>query len=204
MNNYIAYAPEALIVPAIAATAAIYYRSFTAAMIAVIMLIIMLYFYRGATFAVESSATDILISPCEGTVLGCVREQDHLRISTFLNVHNRHIQYAPIDGRITNIVHKDGQFNPAYMFEKSRYNERVETTIMTRAGPIQVVQIAGQVARRIVSMCHVGEDVAKGQPLGLIKFGSRVDVIVPFVRAKEVFVSAGDKIRVGDPLLRIM
>ena len=74
---------------------------------------------------------------------------------------------------------EQGSFHPAYLMKKSGYNERLEHQISTRKGEIKVVQIAGQMARRIVSFKKVGQTLLTGMPLGMIIFGSRVDLIIP-------------------------
>jgi phosphatidylserine decarboxylase len=203
MRNYITYAPELIIITLLLFAISFYYQSLALFSFTSIILFASLYFYRGACVVIDP-AKDILTSPCEGTIIHIGREADSLRISTFLNVHNRHVQYFPLDGTITDIVHKPGEFNPAYFFEKSMFNERTETTIMTHVGPVKIIQIAGQIARRICGFHQRGAYVGKGEPLGLIKFGSRVDVIVPYVKVKEIFVKENDKITIGQSLLRLI
>ena len=117
-----------------------------------------------------------------------------------MNIHNVHVQYAPLGGRVKSITHKAGEFHPAYFFEKSQYNERVETILETAVGDIKVVQLAGQVARRIVSFLNVGEEIARGQPIGLIKFGSRVDMWIPSANINKIHVKEGDRLRIGEPV----
>ena len=86
------------------------------------------------------------------------------------------------------------------MFEKSQYNERVETTLQTVIGNVKVIQIAGLIARRIVSFGSEGQQLKRGDPLGLIKFGSRVDVIVPAHNIAKIAVKEGQSVNIGDTL----
>jgi phosphatidylserine decarboxylase len=144
-----------------------------------------------------------MISPCNGRVLKIKEHGTHIQISVFLNIHNIHVQYSPISGKILSILHKEGEFHPAYLFEKSQYNERVETTLGTEFGNITVVQIAGQVARRIVSFLEKGQSVERGEPLGLIKFGSRVDIWIPIESVNNILINEGDYLDIGVPIIQL-
>ena len=204
MNNYITYAPEAIIIPLALLLIAIVYKQRFFVVFSVIILVGLLFFYRGAKLPNHLHSNNIMISPCNGRVL---KVKDHnngkIQVSVFLNVHNIHVQYVPIAGQIVSTVHKEGEFHPAYFFEKSQYNERVETTIRTTIGNITVIQIAGQVARRIVSFLREGQRVEKGDPLGLIKFGSRVDIWVPKQGVNSILIKEGDYLDIGQPILEL-
>ena len=203
MNNYIGYAPEAVIIPlALLALAIVFKRRYLAIFI-VIVFICLLFFYRGANLPDEVPDSNTMISPCNGRVLKIKEHGSHIQISVFLNVHNIHVQYSPIRGKILSIVHKEGEFHPAYLFEKSQYNERVETTLATEFGNVTVIQIAGQIARRIVSFLENGQTVERGEPLGLIKFGSRVDIWIPAESVSNILINDGDYLDVGVPIVRL-
>ena len=106
--------------------------------------------------------------------------EERLRVSIFLSVLDVHINRAPISGTIARTSHIPGIFVNAANADASEVNERRATVIQTRAGAeIAVVQIAGLIARRIVSIVSEGEVLATGQRIGLIRFGSRVDVYLP-------------------------
>ena len=202
--NYINYAPEALIIPILLIAALCYKKYYKISSLAILILPLMLLFYRGVSASDYKKLTQIpqnhIISPCEGKVLKIVKQGHTIPIAIFLNVHNVHVQYSPIKATIKNILHKDGEFHPAYMFEKSQYNERVETTLDTLIGPVKVIQIAGLIARRIVSFHATGKQLERGDPLGLIKFGSRVDILVPAYNIASIKVKEGDDVRIGDSL----
>jgi phosphatidylserine decarboxylase len=102
------------------------------------------------------------------------------RISIFMSVFNCHVNRAPATGRIDRIVYRPGKFINAELDKASEDNER-NGLIITTAGGVQigVVQIAGLVARRIVSFVHEGVSVGAGERIGMIRFGSRVDVYLP-------------------------
>jgi phosphatidylserine decarboxylase len=205
--NYIGYAPEAWVLPTIAfviITAAFGISKWSWVYVAI--MILMLSFYRGRDWhmglaSAPPAGPNDLVSPCDGKVIRVVEHADALQIAIFLNVHNIHVQYAPIEGRIISSKHKPGEFVPAYMFEKSQYNERVETEMETFAGRVKVVQIAGLVARRIVPFHPPGTRLNRGDPLGLIKFGSRVDVWIPKASIRSVTIRRGDRVRIGQPML---
>ncbi len=206
--NYILYAPEIIIIFSVLILSGLYYKSITICTISVLFMISMLYFYRSASEksinkAKRSHKNDI-ICPCDGKVLAVSSKENHIHIAIFLNVHNVHVQYIPVNGLIKSIYHKSGDFHPAYLFEKSQLNERVETTIDTKWGDIIVVQIAGLIARRIVSFHNEGDKVEKGVPLGLIKFGSRVDIWLPRQKVDKVLIKEGQLVDIGDTLVTML
>jgi phosphatidylserine decarboxylase len=128
-----------------------------------------------------------------------IQHGDMVQICVFLNIHNTHVQYSPFDCTVKSIQHKDGTFHPAYLLQKSKFNERTEYILHNNVfGNVKFVQIAGQLARRIVSFVEEGERVLAMAPIGLIKLGSRCDV---YVRGN-LLVSKGDRVRIGDPLVR--
>ena len=169
-------------------------KSYFYGFIAILILCCILYFYRGAT--IPSIYPNTVISPADGKVLKIVKHQDMYHIAIFLNIHNIHVQYAPIKGNIVSMKYKPGTFNPAYLFEKSQYNERMETILETEIGRVMVVQIAGLIARTIVPFKEIGDNVNQAEPIGLIKFGSRVDLWIP--TTVDIKIKEGDRIHIGD------
>src|SRR5690349_1620524 len=101
------------------------------------------------------------------------------RVSIFMSVFNCHINRSPVAGRIERIVYRPGKFINAELDKASEDNERNSLVITTSGGRIGVVQIAGLVARRIVSFVREGQSLAAGERFGLIRFGSRLDVYLP-------------------------
>ncbi len=125
---------------------------------------------------------------------------ERLRISTFLSVFDVHINRAPVGGRIVRSVYIPGTFLNAALDKASEENERRALVIETPSGPdIGVVQIAGLVARRIVTFSGEGDTVSAGQRFGLIRFGSRVDVFLP--PGKGALVSIGQRVIGGETVL---
>jgi phosphatidylserine decarboxylase len=101
------------------------------------------------------------------------------RVSVFMSVFDCHVNRSPIAGRIERIVYTAGKFLNADLDKASEDNERNAFLIASAAGPIGVVQIAGLIARRIVCWSKEGQPVAAGERIGMIRFGSRVDVYLP-------------------------
>jgi len=121
-------------------------------------------------------------------------------ISTFMNVNNVHVNRMPLNGKVESMQHIDGGHIPAFKKESDR-NERVITIIDSKIGKIKVVQIAGTLARRIVPYIRRIETLKKGEKIGIIRLGSRVDVYLPSKKIKKVCVKVGDKIKAGEDCL---
>jgi phosphatidylserine decarboxylase len=125
---------------------------------------------------------------------------ERVRISTFLSVFDVHINRAPVAGRITRSLYVPGAFLNAALDKASEENERRVLVIETASdGEIGVVQIAGLVARRIVTFSAIGDALGAGQRFGLIRFGSRVDVYLPV--GKSALVSVGQRAVAGETVL---
>lgn len=122
---------------------------------------------------------------------------DCVGVSTFMNIHNVHVNRMPFDGTIMKMVHHAGGHLPAFTKE-SDSNERVVLVIDTSLGFLKVVQIAGTVARRIVPYVSKGDWVKKGEKIGLIRLGSRVDLFLPATRIKAVAIQVHQKIKAGE------
>tara|TARA_B100000405_G_scaffold240127_1_gene173713 strand:- start:27 stop:668 length:642 start_codon:yes stop_codon:yes gene_type:complete len=101
------------------------------------------------------------------------------KISIFMNVFNVHVNRSPVDGNIEKIIYKNGKFFNASLDKASEHNERNSFIIKTNTDKIVVVQIAGLIARRILSFISEGDKIDKGDRIGLIRFGSRVDIYFP-------------------------
>jgi len=128
----------------------------------------------------------LVLAPADGKVVSVaeVDEPDFLkgpatRVSVFMNVFNVHINYCPADGRVAYRHYRPGAFFNATLDKASDLNEQASLGIQTERGPVLVRQIAGLIARRIVTDPAPGDAVRQGARLGLIRFGSRVDTFVP-------------------------
>jgi phosphatidylserine decarboxylase len=121
---------------------------------------------------------------------------DCIKISTFMNLYNVHVNRVSLGGTIKDVVHKHGIHLPAFKKESEK-NERVITTIESNIGTIKIIQIAGTLARRIDPYIKKGDKLKKGDKIGIIKFGSRVDVYLPSKKIK-INVKVGDMIKAGE------
>ena len=137
----------------------------------------------------------LIVSPADGRVLKIDRVGNVTKLSIFLSIFDVHVNRSPMNGRIEAIDYKRGKFKPAFNHDASVENER--NTIMVSHGNVKLVftQIAGIIARRIVCWKKVGDTVAKGELIGLIRFGSRVEVLFP--AGTNVTVSVGSRVRGG-------
>lgn len=122
-----------------------------------------------------------------------------LRISIFMSVFNVHVNRSPVAGRIERIAYRPGKFINAELDKASEDNERNSLVLVTPAGRIGVVQIAGLVARRIVSFVREGQSLVAGERFGLIRFGSRLDVYLP--EGAKALVSEGQTAIAGETVL---
>ena len=123
--------------------------------------------------------------------------RDCTKISTFMNIYNVHVNRMPIDGIINNITHNSGIHLPAFKKE-SENNERVIIIVDTKIGKIKIIQIAGTIARRIYPYIKKGNKLKKGDRIGIIKFGSRVDIYLPSKNIKKISVKKGDIVKAGE------
>ena len=119
-----------------------------------------------------------------------------MRIATFMNIYDVHVNRMPLDGIITEIRRHPGRHRPAFDKE-SEYNERVEFIVKTAFGVVKIVQIAGAFARRIVPYIKSGSEVKKGERIGLIRLGSRVDVYLPVKNQMRLLVQEGCRLKAG-------
>jgi phosphatidylserine decarboxylase len=121
------------------------------------------------------------------------------RISIFMSVFNCHVNRAPVAGRIDRIAYRPGTFINAELDKASEDNERNSLVISTAQGRIGVIQIAGLVARRIVSFVREGQTIGAGERFGLIRFGSRLDVYLP--EGTQSLVAEGQTAIAGETIL---
>jgi phosphatidylserine decarboxylase len=117
------------------------------------------------------------------------------RISTFLSLHDVHVNRSPVAGRVRR-MEEVGEGHAPALLGRADGNERLRSLIEGQRGPVVVVQKSGAIARRISPWVHLGDHVAAGERLGIIHFGSRTDVVLP-VGAADPLVAAGDRVRAG-------
>ena len=164
-----------------------------------------LWFFRDPERAIPASAGAV-VSPGDGKVTdvllvttnGIVRS----RISIFLSVFDVHVNRSPIAGVIREVRYQRGKFVNAMAANSAEENEQNIVTVEGEGRTVVFKQIAGLIARRIVFNFKVGDQVARGQRVGLIKFGSRVDVL--FDRDAAVQVKTGDRVKGGATVLALL
>lgn len=156
-------------------------------------------FFRDPERQVPAGA-GVFVAPADGKVIRAEATADGLRIDTFMNVFNVHVNRAPMSGRITHMQYYPGKFINASFDKASEENERNRFEMETDDGMrIAFTQIAGLVARRIVSYVAVGDRVEAGQRVGMIRFGSRVDCEIP--AGFELCVRVGEHVTAGKTVL---
>ena len=144
------------------------------ATIPAVLLLFTLWFFRDPR-RVSPTDPDLLLSPADGRA---IRVTDD-RISVFLNIFNDHVCRTPLAGRVETVVHTRGRFLAAFKDEASEENERATIVISGGGRRVSFTLVAGLIARRILTWVGSGDRVEAGGRIGLIRFGSRVDVDLP-------------------------
>lgn len=150
---------------------------------------------------------NVLVSAADGVVMEISEksrapvlvDSDLTRISVFMSVFNVHVNRWPFSGRIKTISHRRGQFLDARDPASSKLNESNSIVLDTCAGEMEIVQIAGKIARRIIWWVRENDPAKKGERFGLIKFGSRVDIYLP--KTFTVCAEVGSKVTAGVTVL---
>ena len=157
------------------------------------------FFFRNPHRRIPSGA-NLIVSPADGKVVKISRDENgEQTLCIFLNIFNVHVTRSPIAGNIECFEYKRGKFKVAFDEEASRVNEQ---NIVSFAGPelsLVVKQVAGLIARRVICWKKPGDDVGRGDLFGLIRFGSRVDVVMP--ARVNIRVGVGDKVRGGSSII---
>jgi phosphatidylserine decarboxylase len=145
----------------------------------------------------------LILSPADGRIVGIEREGKTTRVSIFMSIFNCHVNRAPVAGIIEEIRYQKGRFLPANTGEASRQNERNTLRLQSAEGlMLTFVQVAGIVARRIVCYVRKGTMVRRGEIVGTILFGSRVDVYLP--HGVTVKVWQGERVKGGESVLGVI
>jgi phosphatidylserine decarboxylase len=174
----------------------------TVAVVAVLLALSVFSFFRDPERVIPTEAGAV-VSPGDGRVV-VVTEEDNAgrpgkRVSIFLAVWNVHVNRSPAAGRIAKLEYRPGKFLAAMREQASVENEQNVFTLSTEAGEIVFKQIAGLIARRVVSWKKQGDKVARGERIGLVRFGSRVDLWVP--KEAEILVRTGESVKGGSSVL---
>lgn len=169
-----------------------------------LLAVFFLWFFRDPERQIPANE-GTMVSPGDGKVTDIavtqVNGEPCARISIFLNVFNVHVNRSPITGVITDVKYKRGKFGNAMGSISAEQNEQNVVTVRGETGTVVFKQIAGLLARRIVFYKKIGDPVVRGERVGLIKFGSRVDVIFP--AGVEIKVKVGDHVAGGASVLAV-
>ena len=168
----------------------------------VLLMVFFLWFFRDPRRHIPADP-GLIVSPADGLVTEAewieTAMGSRLRLSIFLNVFDVHVNRAPVGGTVKTVEFRKGQFMNAMKAESVLNNEQTLVVIDTGSYEVGFKQIAGLLARRIVCKVKEGDRVTRGQRVGLIKFGSRVDVLLP--AESELRVQTGMRVRGGSTVL---
>jgi len=169
-----------------------------AAVVLVFLALFVFSFFRDPDRVIPAEA-DAVVSPADGRVVVVTEEENAgrtgQRVSIFLAIWNVHVNRAPASGTIAKMDYKPGKFLAAMRERASFENEQNVFILSTESGEMVFKQIAGLIARRVVSWKKQGEQVMRGERIGLVRFGSRVDVWLP--KGAEVLVKVGESVKGG-------
>ena len=173
--------------------------------IPIVLALFFLWFFRDPQRTIPPG-DNAIVSPGDGVVTEAdwveTKAGPRLRLSIFLSVFDVHVNRTPVAGRVTLVEHRQGKFLNAMNRDSAMLNEQTLIVIDTGEYEVSFKQIAGLLARRIVCNLKVGDVVERGQRMGLIKFGSRVDVLIP--ADAELKVSKGTRVQGGATVLAIL
>lgn len=170
------------------------------ATISTILFLLILNFFRSPFRRFPYDSEGLVIAPADGTIVAIEEVMENeilhrqcLQISIFMSVFNVHANWFPVNGTVKHVSHNNGRFMAAYLPKSSTENERSAVVITTKNGvDVLARQIAGALARRIVTYAKVGEKCHVDEQMGFIKFGSRVDVYLPV--GTEVLIEMDQKV----------
>jgi len=169
------------------------------ALLAAVLLALTVNFFRDPVRSVPDK-NDIYLAPADGKVVRAETLDTGCRVDIFMNVFNVHVNRAPMAGRISHMQYFPGRFINASLDKASEHNERNHIEMKTDDGThIAFTQIAGLLARRIVSYVAVGDHVRMGQRVGMIRFGSRVDCDIP--AGFDLCIGMGQQVKAGETIL---
>ena len=167
-----------------------------------------LYFFRNPTREIEINDENLVIAPADGHIVVTEPTEEWeyfdgkkmIQVSIFMNVFSVHANWYPIAGKILHSSHQKGRYMAAYLPKSSTENERSLVVIETpNKVQVAVRQIAGAMARRIVTYAKAGKQAHRNEHLGFIKFGSRVDMYLPL--DTEIFVAMGEHVRGNETII---
>ena len=173
---------------------------YSVATVSTILFLLIPNFFRSPFRRFPYDSEGLVIAPADGTIVAIEEVMENeilhrkcLQISIFMSVFNVHANWFPVNGTVKHVSHNNGRFMAAYLPKSSTENERSAVVITTKNGvDVLARQIAGALARRIVTYAKVGEKCHVDEQMGFIKFGSRVDVYLPV--GTEVLIEMDQKV----------
>jgi len=165
-----------------------------AAAFAAVLAVCLAWFFRDPERKARAGGNDV-ISPADGIVRRVSIQGGRKVVEIFMRVWDVHVQRAPVSGRVLSRKYTKGSYIPADDRKAGTLNTRCLTRIRSRRGPVDVLQVAGLIARRVECWLKPGQDVARGGRMGIIHLGSQVRVIMP--ASAKITVSRGQKIAAG-------
>lgn len=184
-----------IIAPLIVAFLSFFLWATPFALIFVVISIFFIIFFRDPKRKIGNG----IVAPADGKIKSIENTKDSVKISTIMGLQHVHVNRVPFSGKVMEIKHLPGKHRPAFDKDSGR-NERVITILDTKIGKIEIVQIAGAFARRIVPYTTKGDTLSRGQRLGIIRFGSRVDLYLP-KNCVTILVEEGSKVKAGESTL---
>jgi phosphatidylserine decarboxylase len=188
--------------PLVLGIAAYFAHWVVVAVILVALALFVFYFFRDPERVIPSEP-GMVVSPADGRIVVITDEPNNgkpgKRVSIFLAIWNVHVNRSPEAGTITGMEYRPGKFLAAMVARASAENEQNVISLSTASGEMMFKQIAGLIARRVVCWKKQGDVVARGERIGLVRFGSRVDLWVP--RDAEIMVKLGDNVKGGSSVL---
>lgn len=187
-----------VVVPILIALLFAYSSSWIGAIVFTALALFMVFFFRNPHRDVPTDP-GLVISAADGKVTRIEDRQEGKFVSVFLSPFDVHINRSPIAGKVKDVKLFKGKKAPATSNEASQTNERNALTIEGEKMTVVCTQIVGILARRIVCWSKIGDTLARGERFGLIKFGSRTDLLMP--KNVEVLVKIGDRVRGGETII---
>ena len=165
------------------------------ALIGIVLIAFIVFFRDPERFS--QSEMDMILSPADGKVIsvGYTENNNHLHVAIFMSILNVHVNRAPFNGTVVNLKRQSGLYLPAYSKDSNKKNAQNHIEIETDWGKIKIVQIVGILARRIVCRLKLNDQLVRGERIGLIMFGSRVDIYIP--NNLKSLVRAGQRVKAG-------
>ena len=168
-------------------------------MVSVALPVFVLFFFRDPERTPPAGG---IVAPADGKVSVIREENGRLRVGVFMNIYNVHVNRAPLDGTVSDVTHEPGTHRPAFSKDSDR-NEKVHIAVSRQDAPeYEVTLIAGAFARRIYPYVEPGHELARGDRIGHISFGSRADVLLPEdIEQDDLRVEKGESVRAGETVL---